>query len=149
MRSDNSSYLLAAARDRALQTRKRALRALQRLDTAGTPATFESVAAEAGVSRSWLYTQPDLRAEIQQRRARHQPSPPLPLTPQRQRASDASLLRRLEAATERLRRLEEDNRLLRDALAEALGAARTNRILGPGTSRDTPGRQATKTIGPC
>lgn len=148
MRADNSGHLLAAARQRAEQTRTRALRALRRLDETGAPVTFEAVAREAGVSRSWLYGQADLRAEIQTLRTRHQP-PPASLTPQRQRATDASLLRRLEAATERIRHLEAENRRLNQALAETLGDARTTRATGRPASRDTPGRQAAKLIGPC
>jgi hypothetical protein len=149
MRADNSRHLVAAARDRAQQTRRRALRALRRLEATGKPITFEAVAHEAGVSRSWLYTQHDLRDEIERLRARRQPSSPAPSIPHRQQASDASLLRRLEAATERMRQLDEDNRKLREALAEALGAARTDRVLGLTPGRDTPGRQAKKLIGPC
>jgi hypothetical protein len=34
---------------------------------------MNTVAREAGVSRSWLYSQPDLRAEIQRLRGHHQP----------------------------------------------------------------------------
>ena len=78
MRADNSHHLIAAARNRAEQTSTRALRALRRLDLTGTPVTFEAVAREAGVSRSWLYSQVDLRDEIQSLRARHQPTPPIP-----------------------------------------------------------------------
>ena len=140
MRADNSRHLIAAARERAEQTRTLALRALRRLDDTGKQVTFESVANEAGVSRSWLYSQHDIRAEIQALRTRRRPSFPAPTTPQRQRATDASLLRRLEAASARTRQLEEDNRQLRDALAEALGAARTARITGTTSRRDTPGR---------
>lgn len=149
MRADNSHHLAAAARQRAEQTRTRALRALRRLDEAGVAVTFEAIAREAGVSRSWLYGQADLRAEIQALRTRSRPSSPAPMTPQRQRASDASLLRRLEAATARLRQLEEDNQQLREALAEALGETRTARVTGRSSGRDTPGRQRTKLIGPC
>lgn len=148
MRADNSRHLVVAAQQRAEQTRTRALRALRRLDDTGIAVTFEAVAREAGVSRSWLYSQADLRAEIQALRTRTQ-SPSSPPTPQRQAATDASLLRRLEAATERLRQLEEDNRQLREALAEALGTARTARVTGKNSRRDTPGRRAAKLIGPC
>src|SRR5258708_6693541 len=144
MRADNSRHLVAAARDRAQQTRRRALRALRHLDATGKPITFEAVAREAGVSRSWLYTQHDLRDELDRLRAPPPPSPPAPPTPPRQQATDASLLRRLEAATQRMRQLDEDNRQLREALAEALGAARTDRVLGLTPGRDTPGRQAKK-----
>ena len=149
MRADNSRHLIDAAQQRAEETRTRALRTLRRLDDTGVVVTFEAVAREAGVSRSWLYSQADLRAEIQALRARTTPAPSAPLTPKRQAATDASLLRRLEAATERMRQLEEDNRQLREALAEALGAARTARVTGKNSRRDTPGRQAAKLIGPC
>ena len=145
MSSDNSRHLLKSARKRSEQTRNKAARALRRLDRAGQPVTFEAVAREAGVSRSWLYSQPEFRAEIQHRRARRRPAPTAPLTPQRQQASDASLLRRLEAANLRLKHLEKENLELHQTLAEALGTARTARI----TSRDTPGQSAAKTIGPC
>src|SRR5664279_3877401 len=110
MRADNSRHLTTAARQRAEQTRARAVRALRRLDETGKSITFEAVAAEAGVSRSWLYSQQDIRAEIQALRTRRQPSPAAPLTPQRQRATEASLLRSLEATSQRMRHLEEDNR---------------------------------------
>src|SRR5664280_946035 len=83
MRADNSRHLTTAARQRAEQTRARAVRALRRLDETGKSITFEAVAAEAGVSRSWLYSQQDIRAEIQALRTRRQPSPAAPLTPQR------------------------------------------------------------------
>jgi hypothetical protein len=148
MRADNTHHLIAAARERTDQTRGRALTALRRLDATGTPITFEAVAREADVSRSWLYAQPDLRAEIQELRTPSQPKSPAPQPPQRQRATDASLLRRLEAATERIRRLEEDNHQLREALAEALGAARTTRITGATSRRDTPGGRDTKPTDP-
>ena len=55
--------------------------ALRRMDNAGLPITFDAVAREAEVSRSWLYTQPDLRAEIERLRARDSPrrrTPPVP-----------------------------------------------------------------------
>jgi hypothetical protein len=118
------------------------------MHAAGHPINFDSLAREAGVSRSWLYTQQDLRAEVERLRERR-PAPPTPAVPNRQRASDASLLRRLQAATERIRQLDEDNRYLRRALAEALGERRTAHILGPATRRDTPNKKTPKIIGPC
>jgi AraC-like DNA-binding protein len=148
MRADNSRHVIAAARRRAERTRQQALTALRRLDATGRAITFEAVAREAGVSRSWLYTQDDLRAEIGRLRERHRPPSPTPGTPDRQRASTTSLLRRLEAATERIQRLEEADRQLHQALAEALGAARAARVHGNGPGRDTPGRQDAKLIRP-
>ncbi|WP_268252716.1 DUF6262 family protein [Streptomyces alanosinicus] len=47
------------------------MQALRTLDAAGKPVTFETVAKQAGVSRSGLYAQPDVRAEIERLRAAH------------------------------------------------------------------------------
>lgn len=147
MRADNSSHVIAAAHRRAAATRKRAVAALRRMDKTGQPINFDAVAREATVSRSWLYNQPDLRAEVERLRARRNPSPPgLPI-PDRQRASDASLLRRLESATERIRQLETDNQQLREALAMALGERRAADIRG--STRDTPRKKSVTIIGPC
>ncbi len=43
---------------------------------AGLPITFDALAREARVSRSWLYNQPDLRAEVERLRARRSPPSP-------------------------------------------------------------------------
>src|SRR6478609_11728266 len=103
MRADNSHHIVTAARRRAAATRRRAVAAIRRMDNAGQPITFDAVAREAQVSRSWLYNQPDLRAEVERLRSRRTLSSPGRPVPDRQRASDASLLRRLESATERIR----------------------------------------------
>ncbi len=68
MRADNSRHIITAARHRAEQTRQRAIAALRRLDAAGQPISFDAVARQASVSRSWLYAQQDLRTEIQRLR---------------------------------------------------------------------------------
>ena len=149
MRTDNSRHVIAAARRRAEQTRQRAVTALRRMDATGQRITIDAVSRAAGVSRSWLYAQPDLRAEIQRFRQRHPATPPRPVPPQRQRASDTSLLRRLEAATARIHRLETDNQQLRDALARALGERRAIEVLGQVNGRDTPKKNTPKIIGPC
>ena len=130
MRADNSRHIIAAAQRRAGQTRQRAISTLAVMNTKGQPITFESVAAAAGVSRSWLYAQPDLRTQINDLRQRQQSSPASPPVPAQQQASSASLLRRLQAASNRIGRLEDENRHLREALASALGEHRAARILG-------------------
>jgi hypothetical protein len=123
MRADNSHHVIAAARRRSQQAQQQAAAALRRLDSAGIVVTFDAVAEEAGVSRSWLYTQPQLRAEIERLRQRQRSSPGR-IIPDRQRASDASLRARLTAAHERIRQLQAENRRLRAALAESIGANR-------------------------
>ena len=64
MRPDNAAPIVAAARHRHELTRARAVQALRELDRTGAPVTFAAVAAKAGVSRSWLYAQPDIRDQI-------------------------------------------------------------------------------------
>ncbi|WP_436763306.1 DUF6262 family protein [Streptosporangium sp. V21-05] len=71
MRADNTHHVIAAAKRRADQTRQRAQAALRRMDAAGQRVTFDAVAREAEISRSWLYAQDDLRAEIERLRRRH------------------------------------------------------------------------------
>ena len=124
MPANNTAQLADSARRRHELTRGKAIRALRELDRAGAQVTFELVARTAEVSRSWLYSQPDIRNEIQQLRdtARRTPSSQVPAG---QRASDPSLRQRLQAACERNRQLTEENRRLRRQLAEALGQLRT------------------------
>lgn len=121
----NSTRLATKARHRHELTRSKAVRALRELDRAGTPINFDVVARTAQVSRSWLYTQPDLRHEIERLReaTRRSPTPSIPAA---QRASDASLLNRLHAAADSNRRLTEENKRLRRQLAHALGDQRVD-----------------------
>jgi hypothetical protein len=144
MRPEPTARLADAARRRHELTRAKAVRALRELDRAGTTVTFDGVARAAGVSRSWLYTQPDIRAEIERPRdaTRRDPSTPIPAA---QRSSDASLLRRLQAAIDRNQRLAEENQRLRRQLAHALGDQRATDGTDP--RRRSGGKPAT--IGPC
>ena len=68
MRADNSIHLTTAARRRHEHTRAKAIAAMHELDRAGAVLTFESVARHAGVSRSWIYTQTDIKDEIRRLR---------------------------------------------------------------------------------
>ena len=149
MRADNSRHLVDAARKRAERTRRRAVTTVRRLADNAGPVSFEIVARQAGVSRSWLYAQPDLRAQIEQLRSSNR-QPHVAAQPARQRATETSLLRRLEAATDRIRHLEQQNRELRDALAQALGEHRQAAITGRrGADRDTPTKPPDGNLRPC
>jgi len=148
MRADNTHHIIAAARQRHELTRAKAIQALRTLDADGSPVTFEAVAQAAAVSRSWLYAQSDVRAEIERLRAGYRRAPATPV-PARQRASDASLLRRLEAATQRIRQLAEDNCKLREQLAQALGERRATVNRDTASARAARQRPSPVTIGPC
>ena len=116
----------AAARRHEL-TRSRAIQALRELDRAGAPVTFAGVAQAAGVSRSWLYTQPDISGQIRRLRRKTDDAGSADAIPAGQRASDASLRARLTAALDRNKQLADDNARLRRQLARALGEQRSSR----------------------
>ena len=105
-------------------SRHRAVEALRHLDATGVAVTFTSVARAAAVSRSWLYRQDDLRAEIDRLRpSRTTTSAPVPST---QRASANSLQRRLEASIDEIQRLKAENHQLRQQAAKHLGEQRAD-----------------------
>ncbi|WP_246144775.1 DUF6262 family protein [Actinacidiphila oryziradicis] len=93
---------------------------------AGEPVTAALVAQRAGVSRSWIYSQPELRDQIQQLRSLRADADTVRNTVTR--ASDDSLRQRLVLAHERISRLREENQQLRDALAHAHGQLRAARL---------------------
>jgi small-conductance mechanosensitive channel len=146
MQADNSRHIIASAHHRSQITRSKAIQTLREMDAAGDPITFQTVARRAQVSRSWLYAQPDLRAEIEKLRTAHRRSPDSQI-PTRQRSSDASLRQRLEAANTRLRQLAEENRTLREQLARALGEQRS--ATGPRPTLTGENSSRSVTIGPC
>src|SRR6266511_6338774 len=110
----------AAARRHEL-TRSRAVQALRELDRAGTPVTFAGVAQAAGISRSWLYTQPDISSQIRRLRQKTNAAG----IPAAQRATDASMRARLATALERNKQLADENARLRRQLARVLGDQRS------------------------
>jgi hypothetical protein len=120
----------AAARRHQL-TRARAVQALRELDRAGAPVTFAGVAQAAGISRSWLYTQPDISSHI--RRLREKADGAVPAG---QRATEASLRARLTAALDRNKHLADDNTRLRRQLARALGDQRSAGIRSGNDPKD-------------
>ena len=119
--------LSAAAARRHELTRSRAIQALRELDRAGTPVTFAGVAQTARVSRSWLYTQPDISSQIRRLRQETSAAASAGGVPAGQRATDASLRARLTAALDRNKYLADENARLRRQLACALGDQRAAR----------------------
>ena len=114
----------AAARRHEL-TRAKAVQALREIDRAGTPVNFARVAEAAGISRSWLYTQPDISSQIRRLRQKTNTAGSADGIPAAQRATDASLRARLAAALERNKQLADENARLRRQLARALGDQRS------------------------
>jgi hypothetical protein len=117
--------LSEAASRRHELTRSKAIQTLRELDRAGTPVTFAGVAQAAGVSRSWLYTQPDISSQIRRLRQNTDGTGSAGAVPASQRTTDASLRARLTAALDRNKQLADENARLRRQLARALGDQRS------------------------
>jgi hypothetical protein len=126
MTTANGTALAAAAQQRAHDTRHRAVETIRRCDAAGEPITFISIAQAAGVSRSWLYRQADLRAEID--RLRTSTTATTRPVPSAQRASTDSLRRRLEGTLDEIQRLKVENHQLREQVARRFGQQRADSL---------------------
>jgi hypothetical protein len=122
--ADNTHHLLAATRARAEQARARAEAAIAEAERTGRPATVVAIARAAAVSRSWLYTQPDLIdaiGQLQQRR-------PAPTRAGPDPATIRSLQTRLEALQKRNATLRAEVRDLTARLEAAHGELRQLRL---------------------
>ena len=114
--------LRAAAATRTLGAAERARRALVELHKRGETITFAGVAARASVSRQFLYTHPDIRAEIE--RLRNEPPPAAAHSSSCEHASDESIRTRLRAALDENKRLRDEIAQMREELALSHGRVR-------------------------
>ena len=123
-RTDNTVHLRRAAADRRAAATRRTIATIEEFDRIGASVTVAGLALAAGVSRSWLYEQPDLLAFALRLRERISSATQVPAA---QRATDESLRQRLDAARAEIERLRTENASLRDQLARALGEQRLRR----------------------
>jgi len=119
--SERAVVLSKAAAARSTGAAERARSALVELEREGATITFAVVAAQASVSRQFLYSHPGLRAEIERQRG-HQRAPTR--LPMGERARDESIRVRLRTALDDNKRLREEIAALRDELALAHGRVR-------------------------
>jgi uncharacterized protein DUF6262 len=130
MAAEPLNQAAAARHQRAVE---RAEQALRDLDADGRAVSFQVVAARAGVSRQWLYTQPALRRQIEQLRDRT--SARSVGVPARQRATEASLRQRLETLRVENQRAARGERQPQDRARDRLrpAAFRAASLTGPRT----------------
>ena len=121
MSDQRTDAVRAAAVKRTGDAQTRVRKTLKALEKAGVAVSFAAVASAAGVSRQFLYTQPELREEIERLRSDRQVVPRLPA---RNGRNDDGARARLRAALEDNQRLREEIRLLREELAIAHGELR-------------------------
>jgi uncharacterized protein DUF6262 len=94
--ADHTDRLAEHARHRHHDTVRRAHEALAELANSGQSVTIARLADKAGVSRSWIYTQPELRERVEQLQRRFTEAGANRATVTR--ASDESLRSRLAVA---------------------------------------------------
>ena len=133
MNDERGIHLRMAAATRSARAAERARRALVELDKRGQAITFAGVAAHANVSRQFLYSDADLRAEIERLRGEHRPAPARP--PSREHASNGSIRTRLRAALDDNKRLRHEISELRDELAITHGHARELELVKRGITQ--------------
>lgn len=104
-------------RQEAIERTKAGIRQLLKKERA---VNFKSVAEVAGVSTAWLYKEPEIKAQIEHLRKQQTRGKKLP--PQ-QRASDASKNAMIKTLKERIKKLEAENRGLRDHIEVVQGIA--------------------------
>jgi len=117
-RQQRIDTLTSAARRKSEEKTKAADAAIRALTRRGEPIAFQAVHRPAGVSHSFLYTQPTLRERIERLRRQNQTAPrPLP-----QQDSENNLVLALTTEVTRLKKqLRQETQALRDALAQAHG----------------------------
>ncbi|MGN2636533.1 DUF6262 family protein [Nocardia takedensis] len=124
--ADNTRHLLEATQRRREDARRRAEAAITSAARHESRAvTVAGIAKTAGVSRSWLYTQPDLVDAIDALRRRET------VNSNTNRASAESLRTRLEASDKRNKQLRRQITQLTEQLEVAYGEIRSLRKAQP------------------
>lgn len=108
-RNERVARLRAAAQRKCQDAAARAHRAILTLENRRQAVNFNTVAATGGVSKDFLYSNPQLRSLIMEKRA----SRPSPNVSAGQRTSEVSALVKLAVATEALNRVRQENAQLR------------------------------------
>lgn len=120
MHERNIEGLQESAKQRSQEALKRTNEAINSLVKEGKAITFQSVAKAAGVSVAYLYKYDSLKQRIDQLRKQQFPIKGLP---SKQPASDDSKMAIIKTLKERIRKLEAENKELRDHIEVAQGLA--------------------------
>lgn len=125
MTVDNSHHLVAAAARRHADAHQRAQETIRAAHTAGQRVSVSALAAQAGVSRAFLYAHPDLADAARHVASQATPAPGLTRV---ERSSEASLRTKLDVLTQRNKELRIENADLRRRLEIAHGALRNSSV---------------------
>jgi len=112
--------LRANAQRKAVLTEQRAEAALALLIQEQRPITFKAVAEMAGISTAWLYEHEAIKERIMHLRAELSPKVQVKIPP-REQASSASKDTMIAALRQRIQKLEQENRDLKQQVEVAYG----------------------------
>jgi hypothetical protein len=116
----NVEGMKSHAQHRSQEARNRVDQAITTLVREQKPINFNTVAQAARVTKSYLYTQPDVRARITAlRTSQAAAEPPRQLVSHQRTNASKDIL--LAAKERRIKALEEENRQLKKHLKQALG----------------------------
>ena len=124
-REQRTQTLLATSTLKSEIAEAKARRAIIAMTARGAAIDFPAVATEAGVSPSFLYKNPRLRAEIVSKR--NPPPPRIETRSSIARSKDASNAVKLAVASNALRELRDENAALRAENARLQGEVQTLR----------------------
>lgn len=114
----NTSGIKAAAQKKREAAFAKAEEAIKKLVKEKKSINFESIAEAAGVTRAWLYRQPELRGRIETLREQQGTKPQLPVE---MRASDASKQALIVELRKQNKELRSENQKLKRELENAYG----------------------------
>ena len=112
--------LRANAQRKAAITEQRAEAAIALLIQEQRPITFKAVAQTAGISTAWLYEHEAIKERIMHLRAQQAPKAQVKIPP-REQASSASKDTMIAALRQRIQKLEQENRDLKQQVEVAYG----------------------------
>src|SRR5260370_41388781 len=116
----NIDGLRAYAQEKAVETARRAEEAIAHLLKEQRPVNFKTVAETAGISTAWLYGNKVLKQRIMHLRVQQVPAVQVKIPP-REQASSASKDAMIVALRLRIKKLEEENRILKQQVEVANG----------------------------
>lgn len=116
----NIDGLRSHAQQKAVETARRAEEAIARLLREQRPVNFKTVAETAGISTAWLYGNEALKQRIMHLRVQQVAAVQAKM-PQREQASSASKDAMIAALRQRIKKLEEEKRVLKQQVEVANG----------------------------
>lgn len=117
--SRNTDKIIQLAKEKSHNTRLNVEKIISKMSLEGKTINFNTVAAEAKVSKSWLYKESDIRKQIENIRHRQLNGKRLNSTPlKKNKKSEEILIKTLKA---RIKELEEENGQLKNQVQKLYG----------------------------